>query len=155
MTLVLPNKKLWWRPYLTYTGNCTFSSQLKILFWFMKWWLVWCTVLIPIQKCFYKNWPDELMFDGNGACHLYESKIYNNFVVSNWEMILHMPFFTNWTKIRQSKINSRSVAGPMAQMNRRPSVWCSKYFFFFMISRKILCKNPFDLFFYFFIKLQK
>ena len=25
-------------------------------------------------------------------------------------------------KIRQSKINSRSVAGPMGQMNRRPSV---------------------------------
>ena len=26
------------------------------------------------------------------------------------------------TKIRQSKINSRSVAGPMGQMNRRPRV---------------------------------
>mgnify|MGYP007048491197 CR=1 FL=1 len=25
-------------------------------------------------------------------------------------------------KIRQSKINSRSVAGPMGQMNRQPSV---------------------------------
>ena len=34
-------------------------------------------------------------------------------------------------EIRQSKINSRSVAGPMGQMNRRPSVWCSKYYFFF------------------------
>ena len=33
-------------------------------------------------------------------------------------------------KIRQSKINSRSVAGPMGQMNRQPSVWCSKYYFF-------------------------
>ena len=34
------------------------------------------------------------------------------------------------SKIRQSKINSRSVAGPMGQMNRRPSVRCSKYYFF-------------------------
>ena len=33
-------------------------------------------------------------------------------------------------KIRQSKINSRWVAGPMGQMNRRPSIWCSKYYFF-------------------------
>ena len=33
-------------------------------------------------------------------------------------------------KIRQSKINSRSVPGPMGQMNRRPSIWCSKYYFF-------------------------
>ena len=28
----------------------------------------------------------------------------------------------NRLEIRQSKINSRSVAGPMGQMNRRPSV---------------------------------
>ena len=27
-----------------------------------------------------------------------------------------------FSKIRQSKINSRSVAGPMGQMNRRPSI---------------------------------
>ena len=33
-------------------------------------------------------------------------------------------------KIRQSKINSRWVAGPIGQTNRRPSVWCSKYYFF-------------------------
>ena len=33
-------------------------------------------------------------------------------------------------KILQSKINSRLVAGTMGQMNRRPSVRCSKYFFF-------------------------
>ena len=52
-------------------------------------------------------------------------------------------------KIRQSKINSRSVAGLMGQMNRRPSVWCSKYYFF-MISCRILCKNTFNLFLYFF-----
>ena len=33
-------------------------------------------------------------------------------------------------EIRQSKINSRWVAGPIGQMNRQPSVWCSKYIFF-------------------------
>ena len=62
---------------------------------------------------------------------------------------------TSWVEIRQSKINSRSVAGSMGQMNRRPSVWCSKYYFFFMISCRILCKNTFNLFVYFFFKIQK
>ena len=33
-------------------------------------------------------------------------------------------------EIRQSKINSCSVAGPIGQMNRRPIVSCSKYYFF-------------------------
>ena len=33
-------------------------------------------------------------------------------------------------KICQSKINSSWVAGPIGQTNRRPSVWCSKYYFF-------------------------
>ena len=45
----------------------------------------------------------------------------------------------------------RWVAWTMGQMNRQPSVWCSKYYLFFMISCKILCKNPFNLFSYFFI----
>ena len=33
------------------------------------------------------------------------------------------------SEIRQSKINSRWVAGPIGQTNRWPSVWCSKYYF--------------------------
>ena len=37
---------------------------------------------------------------------------------------------TSPLKIRQSKINSHWVAGPIGQPNRRPSVWCSKYYFF-------------------------
>ena len=36
----------------------------------------------------------------------------------------------NQPKIRQSKINSRWVAGPIGQMNCWPSIWCSKYYFF-------------------------
>ena len=40
-------------------------------------------------------------------------------------------------------------------MTCRPSVWCSKYYFFFIKSCKILCKNPFNLFFYFFYKITK
>ena len=43
----------------------------------------------------------------------------------------------------------------MGQMNRRPSIWCSKYYFFFMISCKILCKKPFNSFYYFFYKITK
>ena len=37
----------------------------------------------------------------------------------------------------------------MGQTTSRPSVWCSKYYFFFIISCKILCKNPFNYFFLF------
>ena len=40
------------------------------------------------------------------------------------------PPFCQRLKIRQSKINSRWVAGPIGQTNRRPNVWCSKYYFF-------------------------
>ena len=49
----------------------------------------------------------------------------------------------------------RWVAWTMGQTNRRQSVWCSKYYFFFMISCKILCKNPFNFFSYFFFKIKK
>ena len=42
----------------------------------------------------------------------------------------------------------------MGQMNHRPSVWCSKYYFFFLISCKILCKNPFNYFFHKFTKIK-
>ena len=57
-------------------------------------------------------------------------------------------------EIRQSTIY---YAGLLGRWNKRivdqeselPSI------FFFMISCKILCKNPFNLFSYFFIKLQK
>ena len=37
-----------------------------------------------------------------------------------------------WLKIRQSKINSSWVAGPIGQTNRRPSVWCSKHYFLWL-----------------------
>ena len=43
-------------------------------------------------------------------------------------------------------MNSRSVAGPMGQMNHWPIVWCSKYYFFSQFLAKILCKNPFIFF---------
>ena len=43
------------------------------------------------------------------------------------------------------------VAWTMVQTNRRPRVWCSKYYFFFIISCKNLCRNHFNLFCYFFI----
>ena len=49
----------------------------------------------------------------------------------------------------------RWVAGTTGQLNHRPSVWCSKYYFFFIISWKILCKKPFNSFYYFFYKITK
>ena len=49
----------------------------------------------------------------------------------------------------------RWVTGLMGQTTRRPSVWCSQYYLFFIISCKILCKNLFKFFFYNFTKKIK
>ena len=63
---------------------------------------------------------------------------------------------SNWTTINLTIFNIICWFGVLGQMTHQPNVWCSKYFFFFIISCKILCKNPFNLFiFYFFINLQK
>ena len=59
---------------------------------------------------------------------------------------------TSSFEIRQSKINSCSVAGPMGQMNRRPSVWCSKYYFFSWFLAEFFAKI---LSIYLFIFLKK
>ena len=45
----------------------------------------------------------------------------------------------------------RWFTGSLGQMTSRPSVWCSKYYFFFTIC----CKNRFNLFLIFLIDLQK
>ena len=47
----------------------------------------------------------------------------------------------------------RWLAEPMGQMTFQPSVWCSKYHFSFIKSCKLLCKNPFNLFYYLFYKI--
>ena len=55
--------------------------------------------------------------------------------------------------IRNSSIYNiiRWFAGSFVPANHRPSVWCSKYYFLFIISCKILCKNRSKLFYYFLI----
>ena len=40
----------------------------------------------------------------------------------------------------------------MGQTTHQPGVLCSKYYFFIVKSCKKFCKNPFNLFFYFFYK---
>ena len=55
-------------------------------------------------------------------------------------------------KIHQSKINSRLVAGPIGQTNHRPSVLCSKYYFFKTFYRLRALKT---LYFYFCIFFEK
>ena len=64
-----------------------------------------------------------------------------------------------WERAHQKSVNLELIrwfAGPMGQTTCQPSVWCSKYYFFFIKSFKILCTNPFNYFFYFsFMKLQK
>ena len=64
-------------------------------------------------------WRLQYWLTKKGQC-IFEQHI-ANFVASQLWMTL---------KIRQSKINSRWVAGPIGQTNRWPSVWCSKYYFF-------------------------
>ena len=44
------------------------------------------------------------------------------------------------------------VTGSMGQTNHGPSVWYSKYYFFPIISCKLLCKNCFNFFSLFFYK---
>ena len=48
------------------------------------------------------------------------------------------------------------LAGSMGQTTHQPSVWCSKYYLFFIISFKILCKNCsiYLLIFYKFTKIR-
>ena len=48
----------------------------------------------------------------------------------SWKHVVSSDIFPIKYEIRQSKINSRWVARPIGQTNRRPSVWCSKYYFF-------------------------
>ena len=49
----------------------------------------------------------------------------------------------------------RWFAGSMGQMTRRPSIWCSKYYYLFFIkSCKIHCKNPFNIFLYKITKMK-
>ena len=42
----------------------------------------------------------------------------------------------------------RWLIGSLGQTTQQPSIWCSKYYNFFTISCKILCKNCFNLFLY-------
>ena len=49
----------------------------------------------------------------------------------------------------------RWLAGSMGRTTHRPSVWCSKYYFFFIISCKILCKKSFQFIFLFFYNFTK
>ena len=61
-------------------------------------------------------------------------------------------YIRNRLEICQSKINSCLVAGPMGQMNPRPSVWCSKYYFFSWFLAEFFAKI---LSLYLFIFLKK
>ena len=45
--------------------------------------------------------------------------------------------------------------GPMGQMTQPPSVWYYGYYFLFIKSCKILCKNPFNIFLHFFLQNYK
>ena len=91
-----------------------------------------------IATKFQNSWVTESFF--HGWKNLEKSHLYS-------KSALHL-------KIRQSKINSRWVAGPIGQRNRRPSVWCSKYYFFYYFFKKFLPKSFqfISLFFYNFIK---
>ena len=76
-------------------------------------------------------------------------KIFAKKFARNHEKKIALGTSDTWST-NQSINNILRVDGSsFLQMNQRPSIWCSKtYFFFFTISCKILCKNNFNLFFY-------
>ena len=70
-------------------------------------------------------------------------------------LVLEFEVWVSRVKICQCIIICWS-AGPMGQSTCRPSVWCSKYYSFFIKSCKVLCKNSFNLCLYIFLKkIQK
>ena len=68
---------------------------------------------------------------------------------------LNLTLCTVTFEIRQSLIYSSLVAGTMVQMNRQPSVWCSKYYFFSWFLAKYVAKSLSIHFIIFFTKLLK
>ena len=58
----------------------------------------------------------------------------------------------NESNVPKLKILQTSIkyAGSLGRRTHRPSVWCSKYYFFFIISCKTLFKKCFNLFYLFF-----
>ena len=73
-----------------------------------------------------------------------------------WLMIhlSHQPSDWAWIYLRLTNFIIRWVTWTMGQTNRRPSVWCSKYFFFSKILHNSLRKS-FQFIFIFFYKIIK
>ena len=71
----------------------------------------------------------------------------------NWHR-LYAVWKSSWNQIIYNIIRWFTVS--LGQMTRQPRTWwCSKYYFSFTISCKVLCKNLFNSFFYFFWNLLK
>ena len=105
----------------------------------------------PWVKILYRIWVMPLMWCGM-HCGIGRKPHYLLIVVPNGHM------GDMWSRTRNPSIYNiiRWFAGQMWQTTLQPCVWCSKnYSFFFIKSCKILSKNPFNLFFIFFMNLQK
>ena len=116
-------------------GRLTFEDDLRSggLLW--QWTSV-CTGLVDIMVTQEKLKSCTIFDKAANLCKVSEEAY-------NWG---------GWLEIRQSSIK---YAWSLRRATHGPSVWCSMYYFFFLISCKILCKNPFNLFSYSFITLQE
>ena len=127
--------------------------------------LVWC--MLRCKTCTtIKSWAVDwstiqfwtLLAKGDSIHKLQISPFINNLKIlgcaTNQDVLL-LATLRYIIKIRQSKINSRSVAGPMGQMNCGPSVWCSKYYFFSWFLAEFFAKILSIYLFIFFKKIQK
>ena len=105
---------------------------------FQKWQYFYYTpVHIVWNHCAYRTHTVPVYFTGGCLKWQIKGYHYNHFTSKN-------PTIFNII---------RWVAGLLGRTTHGPSVWCSKYYVFFTISCKILCKNLFNLFSCFFIIL--
>ena len=83
------------------------------------------------KKCFYKNWPDELMFDGNGACHLW---IKNCYLFCSFKLFSHLTNQDHFQTIFLDHENNRTTRKINWKNRWRIIFWLEKVIFW----RKIL-----------------
>ena len=129
---------------------------------FLKLWSGFATFWSLFRFCNFLTFDQNLWHFGNCSDvvtfwlqHNRKKQTYTQTAIIHYNKSILCSIEEKKSNIRQSKINSRSVAGPMGQMNHRPSVWCSMYYFFHNFLQNSLQKCFQCIFLFFFINLQK
>ena len=124
--------------------------------WSIEWSVESCDSTQVKMTTFLKN---EGMFTFRKKCHFNwlessDSIVNTQVKTTNWPLwgILQLLWITKNPSIYNILC---LVAWMMGQTNRRPSVWCSKHYFFSWFLKKFFAKILSIYFLIFFIKLQK